>query len=380
MHGVPSDPAATSPLPASAASAPAVTPGHAVAAVPDIAVIVPTYNARAKVPLLLAALERALGGVAWEALFVDDNSPDGTGDAVRDVGATDARVRCLRRIGRRGAVGAGLEGMLASQARTLLVVDIDGPHDAALFAAMLEQIRGGADLVAASRYVGGGATHPWSKALVRRLTGADLADPISGTFAIRRDAFDALAPALSPNSAAVLLDILLTARGSLRVAEQPAAARGAANYAALDAALAIGLADHVVARLTRGAVSVRFLMFCLVGLTGVGIHMGILWSVLRGAALPFAAAQTAAAIGAMAWNFTLNNVFTYRDRKLTGLAFFGGLVRFQLVCAIGAISNVGVASFIYRGNHNWWLAGLAGVLMGAVWNYAVTSVFVWRKA
>jgi dolichol-phosphate mannosyltransferase len=262
----------------------------------------------------------------------------------------------------------------------LLVLDSAGPRDDTPFAAMLEQIRTrNCDLVVASRYGDGGSAHPWSKALLRRLIGFELADPISGTFLIRREAFAALAPALSPNSAGVLLDILLTARGRLRVAEQAIGARGAANYAAVDSALALGLAEHAVSRLTRGAVSVRFLMFCLVGLTGVGIHMGILWSVLRATALPFAAAQAAAAIGAMAWNFTLNNGFTYRDRKLTGLAFVGGLVRFQLVCAIGAISNVGVASFIYSGNHNWWLAGLAGVLMGAVWNYAVTSVFVWRK-
>ena len=371
MHGSP---------PAPAAPAPATASGRALHPAPDIAVIVPAYNARGKIPPLLAALDRAFGDTAWEALFVDDNSPDGTFAALGALGAADARVRCLRRIGRRGAVGACLEGMRASQVRTLIVVDIDGPHDATLLAAMLEHIRGGADLAVASRHAAPAGAHHWSKALVRRLLGADLADPISGTFAIRREAFDVLAPALSPNSAAVLLDILLTARGRLRVAEEPAAAGGGeANYAAIDAALAIGLADHVVARLTRGAVSVRFLMFCLVGLSGVAIHMGILWSVLRGTALPFAAAQAAAAVGAMAWNFTLNNVFTYRDRKLTGVAFVGGLIRFQVICSIGAISNVGVASYIYSGDHNWWLAGLAGVLMGAVWNYAVTSVFVWRK-
>jgi dolichol-phosphate mannosyltransferase len=366
---------------APASAAPAAASGRATRPAPDIAVIVPAHNARGKVMALLAALDSAFGDAAWEAIVVDDHSPDGTFAAVAALGAEDARIRCLRRIGRRGTVGACLEGMLASQARTLLVVDVDGPHDAARFAALLEPIREGADLVAASRYAANDRAQHWSKALVRRLIHADLADPISGTFAIRREAFDALAPALSPNSAAVLLDILLTARGRLRVAEQPAAvAGGAANYAALDAALAIGLADHVVARLTRGAVSVRFLMFCLVGLSGVAVHMAILWSVLRTTALPFAAAQAAAAVGAMAWNFTLNNVFTYRDRKLTGLAFLGGLVRFQVICAIGAISNVGVASYIYRGDHNWWLAGLAGVLMGAVWNYAVTSVFVWRRA
>lgn len=366
--------------PPPSAAAPAQAPGGALHPAPDVAVIVPTYNARAKVPPLLDALERALAGTAWEAVFVDDNSDDGTFAELRARGEADARVRSLRRIGRRGAVSASLEGMLATHARTLLVLDIGGPRDATLFAAMLEQIRTGADLVIASRYADGDGAHHWSKAAVRRLTGADLADPISGTFAIRREAFEALAPALSPNSASVLLDILLNGRGRLSVAEQASGAHGAANYAALDAALALGLAEHVVARLTRGAVSVRFLMFCLVGLSGVGIHMGILWSVLSATALPFAAAQAAAAIGAMAWNFTLNNAFTYRDRRLAGLAFIGGLIRFQIICAIGAVSNVGVASYIYSGDHNWWLAGLAGVLMGAVWNYAVTSVFVWRKS
>lgn len=372
MHGIP---------PAPASAAPASAPAGALQPAPEIAVIVPTYNARTEVPLLIEELDRVLGGATWEALVVDDNSPDGTSAVVGKIGETDARVRCLRRIGRRGPVGACLEGMLASQARYLLVVDIDMRRDEALFAAMLEKIRGGGcDLVVVSRAIGGGADHLWSKALVRRLVGLDLSDPISGTFLIRREVFETLAPSLSPNSASVLLDLLLTARGRLRVVERPSGVRSASSYAALDAAMALGLAEHVMARLTRGAVSIRFLMFCLVGLTGVGIHMGILWGGLGGAGLPFAAAQATAAIGAMAWNFTLNNVFTYRDRKLTGLAFVGGLVRFQVICAIGAISNVGVASYIYSGDHNWWLAGLGGVLMGAVWNYAVTSVFVWRKA
>ena len=377
MHGSPPAPLTPAQTPAAREDA----RGRAVHPAPDLAVIVPTYNAAAKVPPLLDELERALGAAAWEALFVDDNSPDGTFAAASALGAADARVRCLRRIGRRGAVGAALEGMLASQARYLLVVDIAAPRDRTPFAAMLEQIRaGGCDVVVASRYADRGSAHHWSKALARRFTGVDVGDPISGTFLIRREAFEAVAPRLSPDSPGVLLDILLAARGQLRVAETPAGAPAAANYAALDAALALGLAEHAVARLTRGAVSVRFLMFCLVGLTGVGIHMGILFGVLRGAAAPFAAAQAAAAIGAMAWNFTLNNAFTYRDRRLSGLAFVGGLLRFQVICAVGAVSNVGVASYIYSGDHNWWLAGLAGVLMGAVWNYAVTSVFVWRKS
>ena len=79
--------------------------------------------------------------------------------------------------------------------------------------------------------------------------------------------------------------------------------------------------------------------------------MAILRLGLLNAGLPFTAAQTAAAIGAMAWNFTLNNLFTYYDQRLVGRAFLSGLIRFQLICAIGAISNIGVASFIYNGEH-----------------------------
>ncbi|MGC1779382.1 MAG: glycosyltransferase, partial [Xanthobacteraceae bacterium] len=187
MHGFPSAPAA----PASATAAPATA---------EIAVIVPVYKARAQVPLLLDALERALGGTAWEVLFVDDNSPDGTGAAVRAIGATDARVRCLHRIGRRGAAGACLEGMLASQADFLFAIDIERPGDAALIPAMLETMRGGADVVVASRHATGAGRH-WSRALARRFTGVELSDPLSATFLIRRDAFEPLAASLSPNRA-----------------------------------------------------------------------------------------------------------------------------------------------------------------------------------
>jgi dolichol-phosphate mannosyltransferase len=202
---------------------------------------------------------------------------------------------------------------------------------------------------------------------------------MSGTFMIRRDAFEPLAAALSSQSTSILLDLNLVARGRLRVAELPRASHGGGQRGLLDAAIAIEFVGLTIARWTHDAISIRFLMFCLVGLSGVAIHLAILRLGLLSVGLPFAAAQTAAAIGAMVWNFTLNNLFTYHDQRLTGRAFWGGLIRFQLICAIGAISNIGVASFIYSGDQNWWLAGLGGVVMGAVWNYAVTSVFVWRR-
>jgi dolichol-phosphate mannosyltransferase len=361
----------------------------AVRPAPEVTVIVPTFNARAGVHIIVERLSRALASCDWEVLFVDDNSADGTAAAARALGETDARVRCMRRIGRRGLASACLEGMLASQARFLAVIDADLSDDETLLADMLRRLRGGlADLVVASRYLGGSsAAAPgdtarmgtWSKALERRLLGADLTDPMSGTFMIRRDAFEPLAAALSSQSTSILLDLNLVARGRLRVTELPRAPRFGGQPGLRDFAIAIEFIGLTIARLTHDAISIRFLMFCLVGLSGVAIHLAILRLGLLSAGLPFAAAQTAAAIGAMVWNFTLNNLFTYHDQRLTGRAFWGGLIRFQLICAIGAISNIGVASFIYSSDQNWWLAGLCGVVMGAVWNYAVTSVFVWRR-
>jgi dolichol-phosphate mannosyltransferase len=132
----------------------------------------------------------------------------------------------------------------------------------------------------------------------------------------------------------------------------------------------------LIGKLSGDAVSIRFLLFCFVGLSGVGVHLALLDAALI--AVPFTAAQTAATIGAMIWNFTLNNTVTYGDQRLTGLAYVTGLLRFMIVCGIGAVSNVGVASWIYANDNVWWIAGLGGAVMGAVWNYAVSAVFVWR--
>jgi dolichol-phosphate mannosyltransferase len=125
-------------------------------------------------------------------------------------------------------------------------------------------------------------------------------------------------------------------------------------------------------------VSFRFLMFCLVGLTGVGIHMAILQVAVAMGTIRFAVAQAIATLGAITWNFVLNNQLTYSDQRLKGLSFLTGMVRFYIICSIGAVSNVGVASWIYATDPEWWIAGLGGAVMGAVWNYVVSAAFVWR--
>jgi dolichol-phosphate mannosyltransferase len=352
---------------------------------PELCVIIPLRNAGDRVAAVLPALSRTLTSCAWEIVFVDDHATDGTADLASAIAESDGRVRCLRRIGPRGRAAACLDGMLATQARYLAVMDVDAAADG-LPATMLALLRDDtADVVSARGAATGrpvselhARARTWGNAIVRRALRVAVDDPMSGLFMIRRSAFDAVLRDMPRQGTNILFDLLFAARGRLRVAELPAAPRLAAVPLSSAGAL-LELAGILVGRASRGTISIRFLMFCLVGLSGVGIHMAILRVALLNEGFAFAAAQTMAAVSAMIWNFTLNNLFTYRDRRLTGRAFFTGLIRFQIICAVGALSNVGIASLIYRGGSNWWVAGLAGVLMGAVWNYAVTSVFVWRK-
>ncbi|HXX03064.1 MAG TPA: glycosyltransferase family 2 protein [Xanthobacteraceae bacterium] len=357
---------------------------------PELGVIIPTFNERANIPILVERLAGLLTSCDWEVIFVDDNSPDGTAAAARAIGETDGRVRCIRRIGRRGLAGACLEGMLASQARYVAVMDADLQHDEAQLVPMLETLRSGrADLVVASRYLAGGSAaglsrqrsrvSRWSNALVRGLLGIELTDPMSGHFMIRRDVFEALAPALSSQGFKILLDILATAHGKLRTVELPSDFRERRyGESKLDSKIALDFAALLTAKLTHDAVSARFLLFCLVGLTGIAVHLSILRLLLM-VALAFGAAQALATVGAIAWNFVFNNLFTYRDQRLTGWHFVTGLIGFQVICAIGAISNVGIATWIYDYHSAWWIAGLGGAAIGAVWNFVVSAAFVWRQ-
>ena len=294
------------PSPALAPASPAVAPRPA----PELSVVAPTFKERDNVPLLVEKLARALGGVDWEVVFVDDNSPDGTATVARKIGETDARVRCVRRIGRRGLSGACIEGMLASQAKYVAVMDADLQHDETLLTTMLERLRGGIDLAVASRYADGGsaaglssasrekASH-LSTAIARRLLGVTLSDPMSGFFMMRRDRFEELAPQLSSQGFKILLDIVATARGTLRIAELPFVfGERQHGESKLDTRVALDFAALVLAKFTHDAVSFRFLLFCLVGLTGIAIHMAVLLFT-AGLGMRFGWAQTAATFAAI---------------------------------------------------------------------------------
>ena len=361
------------------------------AAIPELSVVVPTFNERDNVTTLFRRLETALAGKAWEVIFVDDNSPDGTWDVVRDLARQDSRVRCIRRIGRRGLSGACIEGILASSAPYAAVIDADLQHDETQLPKMLALLEAGeADLVVGSRYIEGGSADSFDKQragasqfateVARRVLRVKIADPMSGFFMIRRDRFEQLAPQLSTQGFKILLDIVATARGELRVREIPYTFGSRLHgESKLDSMVALDFLGLVLAKLTHDVVSLRFLLFAMVGSIGLFVHFAALFVALEAFDLPFPNAQGVAALCAMTSNFILNNFLTYRDQRLKGLAILRGLLLFYLVCSVGLLANVGVAWSVFDQEPIWWLAGAAGALMGVVWNYAMSGLFVWRK-
>lgn len=361
------------------------------AVAPQLSVIVPTFNERDNVTTLFHRLETALAGIPWEVIFVDDNSPDGTWDVVRGLARQDPRARCVRRIGRRGLSGACIEGILAASAPYAAVIDADLQHDETQLAKMLALLQSGeAELVVGSRYIEGGSADSFNKQragasalateVAKRVLGVKVNDPMSGFFMIRRDRFEQLAPQLSTQGFKILLDIIATARGELRTIEVPYAFGSRLHgESKLDSMVALDFLGLVLAKLTHDVVSLRFLLFAMVGSIGLVVHLATLFVALEFFNVPFPEAQAAGAIIAMTSNFILNNFLTYRDQRLKGFAILRGLLLFYVVCGVGLLANVGVAFSVYDQEPIWWLAGAAGALMGVVWNYAMSGLFVWRK-
>jgi dolichol-phosphate mannosyltransferase len=361
------------------------------AGLPTLSVVVPTFNERDNVTVLYRKLEAALGGVAWEVVFVDDNSPDGTWDVVRGLARRDSRVRCVRRIGRRGLSGACIEGILASSAPFAAVMDADLQHDETQLPKMLALLQGGdAELVIGSRYIEGGSADSFNRQragasalateVAKRVLGVRVADPMSGFFMIRRDRFEQLAPQLSVQGFKILLDVIASAHGEVRTVEVPYTFGSRLHgESKLDSMVALDFLGLVLAKFTHDVISLRFLLFAMVGGIGLFVHLGTLFVAHQILEVPFAEAQAAGAFIAMTSNFILNNFLTYRDQRLKGFAILGGLLAFYLVCSVGLFANVGVAFSVYAQEPIWWLAGAAGALMGVVWNYAMSGLFVWRK-
>lgn len=359
----------------------------------QLAIVLPTLNERDNIAPLIDLIQATLGRDGWEVLVVDDNSSDGTAEEARRLARSDPRLRVIQRIGRRGLASAAIEGFCATAAPYVAVMDADHQHDPGLLKTMLASVQAGeAEVAVASRFAAGASVAEWNRpdreklsgianSLARRLTGVELSDPMSGYFLLPTATARRLVPNLSGIGFKILLDLLATANPPLTVKDFPmnfSARRSGESK--LDRAIAFdflaGLYDKSFGRI----IPTRFALFGTVGLLGVGVHMAILYLCLLAFGAGFAWGQAGATFGAMSFNFWLNNWLTYRDARLTSAgALLRGWASFVLACSIGAFANVAVATMLHDYGVHTLPAALVGIAIGSVWNYALSSRFVWGR-
>ena len=357
----------------------------------DLTVVIPTLNEAGNVEPLLGKLEVALAGIEWEAIFVDDGSTDGTPDLLTRIAQTDRRVRMVRRIGRRGLSSAVVEGALASTTPIIAVIDADLQHDERILPDLYRAIADdGDELAIGTRYAGNGSTGEWddkrlrisrfATALASPIMKTQLSDPMSGFFAVRRDVLLEAAPKLSNVGYKILLDLVASSPRPLKVTEVGYTfGTRQSGESKLDDMVALEYVELLLDKTIGRFIPVKLVQFGAIGVLGVGVHLAILYATLIGG-IVFSTAQATAVVGAMTFNFALNNRFTYRDRQLKGMAWLRGLMSFYFVCALGAVANVGIGSLVYEQYHaGWWLAGIAGAIVGSVWNYVASGWLTWTR-
>ncbi len=357
----------------------------------DLAVVVPTFNEADNVERIVASLDLALDGIRYEIVFVDDWSGDGTAARIAAIAADRTDIRVIRRFDRRGLSSAVIEGMMATMAPIVAVIDGDGQHDEKLLPRLFALVRSGnADVAIGSRYCANGSTGNWDSLRLRCSRAATrlsqmvlqspVADPMSGFFVVRRDRVEALLPRLSGRGFKILFDLLSSSPEPLRAIELPFEFRArTAGESKLGTGVVLDYLVTIADRLIRRVLPPRLVMFATVGTLGLGVHVAVLRAMLAFENMRFATAQTVAVLIAIAFNFLINNAVTFRDRTLKGWRFVAGLGSFYAVCGIGALANVGIGVVLFSEHHRWWVSGVAGALVGSLWNFGAAMLVTWRK-
>jgi dolichol-phosphate mannosyltransferase len=355
--------------------------------------VLPTYNERANLAEAIRRIDAALlpGGLAFDITVVDDDSPDGTWALAEDLMRGRPGLHLIRRVGRRGLSSAIVEGLRSARGDLLVVMDADLQHDAGILARLVDEARAGGALVVATRYADGGQTGAWSwwrwllsraaTVLSRLVIRSPVSDPMSGYFLITRAAFAGVAERLDPRGFKILLEIIArSAPLAVREVGYTFATRQAGD-SKLDRGVALAYLRALYDLSLGRVLPLRFILYCLVGASGVLVNLGMLTALRRTTRLDDEVVLTVAIITTMVSNFALNNVITFADRRQQGvLAFLRGLLLFIAISSTGALINFSVSIFLaHRAGWDLAWADLVGIALAAVWNYSLNRTVTWRE-
>lgn len=353
---------------------------------PQLSLVICTLNEADSIGPVLDEVRGVLEGASYEIIVVDDSADDATADVVRRRAAADIRIRLVRREGVRGLASACIAGWDVARGEILGVMDGDGQHDASLIRTMLEKMRReDADLAIASRFKDDNdigltgfrkALSTVGVSLSRLVIGAHTTDPLTGFFLQKREWFQAARPRLSGIGFKILIDVLASGKRAPRVAEVNTALRTRiGGESKLDLRIMVELAAQLVEKRSNGILPARFVMFAGVGVSGLAVHLTTL-ATGHAIGLPFWASQAAAITIAMTSNYTLNNLITFRDLRRTGRDWWTGLAGFALACSGGAVIAQAVGMLL-EPHAPELLAGAAGAITAALWNYWSSSRTAW---
>ncbi len=360
---------------------------------PTLSIVIPTYNEKDNISTILEKLKKELKGINNEIIFVDDNSPDGTSIIVKELTKNSPEIRLIHRIGRKGLAGAVIEGIFAANSDLVAVMDCDLQHDTTKLLDMMDlfSYNSSLDLVIGSRFTETGeiSEKAFSKIrelgskvttfLIKKVLNITATDPLSGFFMVRKDTFLKSSENLQTQGFKVLADFLATSGKNIEIKEVgykfKSRIAGESKMSFLTALELVGL---VLSQILKGKVSIRFILFCMVGLSGIFVQL-----LITGLAMmlinQFPTSQTLGIIGAMTSNYFLNNIITFQERKLKSLDLIRGLFSFYLICSLGAFTNIAVATYVFEISSNWIISSLIGAIFGAVWNFTLTSIFTWKS-
>jgi len=358
---------------------------------PEVSIIVPTYNERENLPLLVQRVGKSLKGVEYELIIVDDNSPDGTGKLADELAKKFKNLKALHRKEKKGLAPAVVYALKYARAPTVCVIDADLQHPPEKIPELLAEINGGADIAIASRYVRKGGVKRWGKRrkfisrgaeFLSRLTVPrvqELTDPLSGFFAFKREVVSDAE--LNPVGFKILLEILVKGTWKKIVEVPYVFGKRVHGKSSLGFREHFNYLRHLLRLMRAGGEASRFLKFCLVGASGVVVNLGLLWILTEVAGLFYLVSAAFSIEISILSNFALNELWTFRDRVGSTKGILKRAAKFNLICVGGLVINLVIlAALTELLGVYYMISALFGIAAATLWNYVISAMWAWRYA
>ena len=354
-----------------------------------VSLIIPTYNERENLPVLVKRIDGSLTGYEYEVIIVDDNSPDGTGQLADEL-SKEYPIKVVHRAGKEGLASAVVEGYKLAEGQILGVLDADLQHPPEKISFLLKEIMNGKDIAIASRYIKDGGIEKWSfkRKIISRgsLLSAQLIfpkvrpiqDPLSGFFLIKRSVISGVR--LNPVGYKILLEILVRGRYD-NVVEVPYVFQDRkAGKSNLNIKEQMNYLQHLYLMANSEGEMKRLFKFDMVGASGIFINEGILYLLTERAGLFYLISSVIATQSAILNNFTLNHLWTFKERRGESIGLLNRLGRFELISIAGAAVSI-VLLFILTslfGIH-YLVSNLIAIGIAFTVNFLGNNLWTWRK-